>query len=165
MSSSRRLNCKCVIEITLTFDSKLTVMFLFLGENAYLTPSGNRPYTPQTSLVTPSSAIKAHIMDLEGPSYSLKSLFHLPGATKVRFTTNLTALQVFQTDYVTIYVTSSKFTTKPPLYKIPCKALTTSLFFLSGYFFQLCFFENTGMRLSQVYTQKQCLGVKFAGLP
>lgn len=62
----------------------LSWCFFSSGENAYLAPSGNRRNTPQSSLMpTPSSAIKAHIMDLEGPSYSLKSLFHLPGATKV----------------------------------------------------------------------------------
>ena len=54
------------------------------GENAYLTTSGNHRNTPQSSLTTPSTAIKAHIMELEGSSYSLRSLFHLPGAIKVR---------------------------------------------------------------------------------
>jgi len=53
------------------------------GENAYLTTSGNHRNTPQSSLATPSSAIKAHIMELEGSSYSLRSLFHLPGAIKM----------------------------------------------------------------------------------
>lgn len=53
------------------------------GEKAYLMPSGSHRNTPLTSLGTPSSIIKSHIMDLEGPSYSFRSLFHLPGATKM----------------------------------------------------------------------------------
>ncbi|KAJ7372162.1 sphingomyelin phosphodiesterase 4, neutral membrane (neutral sphingomyelinase-3) [Desmophyllum pertusum] len=54
------------------------------GENAYLVPSGNRwNAAAQTSLTASSSAIKAHIVELEGSSYSFKSVFHLPGATKV----------------------------------------------------------------------------------
>ena len=52
-------------------------------------PSGSSRNTPLTSLGTPSSIIKSHIMDLEGPSYSFRSLFHLPGATKVRFSAML----------------------------------------------------------------------------
>ena len=62
-----------------------TWFFSVLGEKAYLMPSGSHRNTPLTSLGTPSSIIKSHIMDLEGPSYSFRSLFHLPGATKVRF--------------------------------------------------------------------------------
>lgn len=53
------------------------------GENAFLTPSRNGYDTPQTNLRTPSSVIKAHIMELEGPSYTLKALFHYPGSMKM----------------------------------------------------------------------------------
>ncbi|XP_068678556.1 sphingomyelin phosphodiesterase 4-like isoform X2 [Montipora foliosa] len=53
------------------------------GENAYLKPQRNGYDSPQTNFNTPSSVIKAHIMELEGPSYALKSLFHYPGAIKM----------------------------------------------------------------------------------
>lgn len=53
------------------------------GENAFLAPSGNRWSATQTSLTASSSAIKAHITELEGPSYSFKSVFQQPGATKM----------------------------------------------------------------------------------
>ena len=74
-----------------------TWFFSVLGEKAYLMPSGSHRNTPLTSLGTPSSIIKSHIMDLEGPSYSFRSLFHLPGATKVRFSAMLFQLFLIAT--------------------------------------------------------------------
>ena len=74
-----------------------TWFFCVLGEKAYLMPSGSHRNTPLTSLGTPSSIIKSHIMDLEGPSYSFRSLFHLPGATKVRFSVMLFQLFLIAT--------------------------------------------------------------------
>ncbi|XP_078362713.1 sphingomyelin phosphodiesterase 4-like isoform X2 [Oculina patagonica] len=53
------------------------------GENAYLAPSGNRWSAGQSSLTASSSAIKAHITELEGSSYTFKSVFHQPGASKM----------------------------------------------------------------------------------
>lgn len=52
-------------------------------ENAFLTPSGNHWSATQNSLTASSSAIKAHITELEGPSYSFRSVLHQPGATKM----------------------------------------------------------------------------------
>ena len=54
-------------------------------------------------------------------------------------------------------VTSSKFTTKPRLYDIPLQTSEKFTLFLSGNFFQLCSFENTWMKLSQVYISKASL--------
>lgn len=72
------------------------ILFVNLpGENAFLAPSGNHWSATQTNLTASSSAIKAHIIELEGPSYSFKSVFQQPGAIKVRFKVIKTLLPYF----------------------------------------------------------------------
>ena len=59
-------------------------LITFTGEKAFLNPSGNRHTSPQVNLTALSSAIKAHIVELEGSPNSFRTVFHFPGATKVR---------------------------------------------------------------------------------
>lgn len=53
------------------------------GEKAFLNPSGNRHTSSQVNLTALSSAIKAHIVELEGSPNSFRTVFHFPGATKM----------------------------------------------------------------------------------
>lgn len=54
------------------------------GEKSFLNPSGNHRTSSQVNSNTLSSAIKAHIFELEGSPRSFKTVFHFPGATKMR---------------------------------------------------------------------------------
>lgn len=54
------------------------------GEKSFLNPSGNHRTSSQVNSNTLSSAIKAHIFELEGSPSSFKTVFHFPGATKMR---------------------------------------------------------------------------------
>ena len=53
----------------------------YIGENILLAPSTDHWRGSQSALS--SSALRAHVVDLEGPSYLFQSVFLKPGAAKV----------------------------------------------------------------------------------